>query len=174
MHRRLRDAVELYGGDFLDGFYVRDAPEFEEWTAGQREWLRQMLLDGLHRLAVHDISRGEYRSAAGYLERLLSLDRWREDAHRQLMLLLAYEGKKGRRRGPVSPLPQNAPGEPGGRACRGDERARQESGEGTLVTPAPPIPSGNIPANVAPTIGRQEELAQIEAMLEDPSCPRGG
>jgi len=74
VHRRLREAVELYGGDFLDGFYVRDAPEFEEWTAGQREWLRQMLLDALHRLAVHDISRGEYRSAAGYLERLLSLD----------------------------------------------------------------------------------------------------
>src|SRR6266566_1152383 len=68
MHRRLREAVDLYAGDYLDGFYVRDAPEFEEWAAGQREWLRQMLLDGLHKLAVHDISRGDYRDAAGHLE----------------------------------------------------------------------------------------------------------
>ena len=93
-HRRLLEAADLYAGDFLDGFYVRDAPEFEEWVAGQREWLRQALLDALHRLAVHDISRGEYRTAAGHLERLLSLDPWREDAHRQLMLLLAYDGRR--------------------------------------------------------------------------------
>src|SRR6476646_3634159 len=50
-HRRLLESADLYAGDFLDGVYVRDAPEFEEWVAGQREWLRQALLDALHRLA---------------------------------------------------------------------------------------------------------------------------
>jgi predicted ATPase/DNA-binding SARP family transcriptional activator len=170
VHRRLRDAVELYAGDFLDGFYVRDAPEFEVWAAGQREWLRQMLLNALHRLAVHDISRGEYRSAAGYLERLLGLDPWREGAHRQLMLLLAYEGKRDAAAAQYH-------------LCRrvllenlGEEPARETSElyrqirEGTIVAPAPPIPPGNIPSTIAPTTGRQEELARIEAMLEDPSC----
>ena len=33
-------AVALYQGDFLDGFYVRAAPLFEEWVAAQRERLR--------------------------------------------------------------------------------------------------------------------------------------
>src|SRR5690242_19692954 len=30
---RRREAVALYAGDFLAGFAVRDAPEFEEWMA---------------------------------------------------------------------------------------------------------------------------------------------
>ncbi len=169
-HRRLREAVDLYAGDFLDGFYVRDAPEFEEWAAGQREWLRQMLLDGLHKLAVHDISHGEYRSAAGYLERLLSLDPWREDAHRQLMLLLAYEGRRDAAAAQYHlcrrVLLENLGEEPAEETTRLYRQIR----EGTLQIPVPQMPPGNLPANIPTTIGRQDELAQVEALLEDPAC----
>src|SRR5262245_41335947 len=35
----LRQAVSLYRGDFLAGFYVKNALEFEEWALGQREYL---------------------------------------------------------------------------------------------------------------------------------------
>lgn len=35
---RLAAAIEVYHGDFLDGFAVRDAPEFEEWALTQREY----------------------------------------------------------------------------------------------------------------------------------------
>ncbi len=72
--RRLREAVELYGGDFLEGFYVRDAPDFDEWAVGQRERLRQLVLQALHELAVHHSVRGEYAQASEYLRRLLGLD----------------------------------------------------------------------------------------------------
>ncbi|HEV7591135.1 MAG TPA: winged helix-turn-helix domain-containing protein, partial [Longimicrobium sp.] len=30
------EAVRAYGGPFLDGFYVADAPEFERWVDGER------------------------------------------------------------------------------------------------------------------------------------------
>jgi DNA-binding SARP family transcriptional activator len=32
---KLRAAVEPYTGDFLDGVFVRDAPNFEEWMLAQ-------------------------------------------------------------------------------------------------------------------------------------------
>ena len=56
---QLREAVELYRGDFLDGFYVRDALEFEEWVLAQRAQLRESALRGLHTLAAHFAEKGE-------------------------------------------------------------------------------------------------------------------
>ena len=93
----LREAVELYRGDFLEGFYVRQAPAFEEWALAQRARLRELALQALHRLAVHHGQQGRAGLVAGidYTTRLLAMEPWREDAHRQLMLLLARGGQRG-------------------------------------------------------------------------------
>jgi DNA-binding SARP family transcriptional activator len=40
----LREAVDLYRGDFLEGFYARQAPAFEEWALAQRARLRELAL----------------------------------------------------------------------------------------------------------------------------------
>ena len=50
---RLQQAATLYEGDFLDGFYVRNAPLFEEWTLGQRTHLRELAMQTLHQLSLH-------------------------------------------------------------------------------------------------------------------------
>ena len=41
---RLQQAVELYHGDFLAGFFLDDSPAFEEWMLLKREWLRREAL----------------------------------------------------------------------------------------------------------------------------------
>jgi DNA-binding SARP family transcriptional activator len=87
-------AAELYRGDFLEGFYVRDAPLLEEWVLAERERLRQMVLQALHRLVAHHSSRGEYAAGIEHAIRLLALDPWREEAHRELMRLLALSGQR--------------------------------------------------------------------------------
>ncbi len=38
------DAVAQYSGDFLEGFYVPDAPEFENWVCVERERLRELAI----------------------------------------------------------------------------------------------------------------------------------
>lgn len=48
---RLAQALALYRGDFLEGFYLHDAPAFEEWVLFQREQLRLLATRGLTRLA---------------------------------------------------------------------------------------------------------------------------
>jgi ABC-type oligopeptide transport system substrate-binding subunit/DNA-binding SARP family transcriptional activator len=94
---RLREAVELYRGDFLEGFYVRQAPAFEEWALAQRARLHELAMQALHLLAAHYGQQGRAGQAASidYTTRLLALEPWREDAHRQLMLLLARSGQRG-------------------------------------------------------------------------------
>ena len=93
----LREAVELYRGDFLEGFYVRNAPEFEDWALAQRARLRELAMGALHTLAVHYTQQGEAgrSTALDYTTRLLALEPWREEAHRGLMLLLALSGQRG-------------------------------------------------------------------------------
>jgi DNA-binding SARP family transcriptional activator len=43
----LQQAVALYGGDFLEGFYVREAPLFEAWMLAERVRLRELMLQGV-------------------------------------------------------------------------------------------------------------------------------
>lgn len=90
----LRRQVELYRGDFLDGFHVRDTPVFDEWALLQRERLRQIVLRALHILVVHALEQGAYASGITYATRLLELEPWQEEAHRQLMLLLSLHGQR--------------------------------------------------------------------------------
>ncbi len=87
-------AVSLYRGDFLEGFYVHDAPAFEEWALAEREQLRQQMRGALHRLVQSHTARGEYTLAIQYATRLLALDPWREEVHRELMRLLALSGQR--------------------------------------------------------------------------------
>lgn len=89
----LREKAALYRGDFLAGFHVRDAPEFEEWTLGVRERYRRIALDALYRLAAHHSARREHEPAIAYTARLLELEPWQEEAHRQMMRLLGETGQ---------------------------------------------------------------------------------
>jgi DNA-binding SARP family transcriptional activator len=90
---RLAQAVELYRGDFLEGFYVHDAPDFETWLLGQRARLRDLFLQALHTVAVYHAQQEAYATAIDYTRRLLALEPWREEGHRRLMLLLARSMK---------------------------------------------------------------------------------
>lgn len=93
---RLREAVALYRGEFLDGFDVGEAaPDFEEWMLAQRERLRQIALQAFDRLVDICIAQEDYDAGMDYAQQLLALDSWREEAHRQLMWLLALNGKRG-------------------------------------------------------------------------------
>jgi len=90
----LQQAVELYRGDFLAGFYVNGCPAFEEWVIGEQERLRGLAAQALRALVELHQARGEYPAAIDYARRLLRLDPWREEAHRELMRLLALDGQR--------------------------------------------------------------------------------
>src|SRR5258708_29772752 len=49
--RNLNRTLALYRGDFLDGFFLRDAPGFETWVRSTRVHFRYLYLSTLRRLA---------------------------------------------------------------------------------------------------------------------------
>src|SRR6266508_5777835 len=90
----LRAAVALHRGDFLDGFALRDAPEFEDWQLAEIDVLRREQAGALQRLVEAQAVQGRWQAAIAGAERWLALDPLHEPAHRQLMRLHAWSGQR--------------------------------------------------------------------------------
>jgi DNA-binding SARP family transcriptional activator/predicted ATPase len=175
---RLAEAVELYRGEFLNGFSL-DSALFEEWMVVERERLHGEMLEALGHLAAYHEAQGVHEEAARYARQALTLEPWREDAHRALMRALALGGQRGAALAQYEAcravLREELGVEPGEETTELYERIRDgEVLPGTRSRP-PSVPSEtgslhNLPAQLTPFIGRERELAEIAERLADPGC----
>ncbi|HEX5075104.1 MAG TPA: BTAD domain-containing putative transcriptional regulator [Gemmatimonadaceae bacterium] len=90
----LQQAVELYRGPFLDGFFVPDNPEFEHWSSAQRERLRTKMAGALEQIAGTFEAGGDYRSAVETRKQLVGLFPFDAAAAVNLMTALARSGDR--------------------------------------------------------------------------------
>lgn len=90
----LTRVAELYRGDFLEGFSVRDAPEFEDWARTVTEGFRLRASGAFERLAMARAGDGDYAAAISAVNRWVELDQLHEPAHRLLMLLNGWAGDR--------------------------------------------------------------------------------
>jgi predicted ATPase/DNA-binding SARP family transcriptional activator len=93
-HDMLTEAVSLYENDFMAGFTLPNAPQFDEWQFFQADDLRQNLATALERLMKFHRARGNLRTATHYARRYVDLDPLYEPAHQTLMQLYAQAGQK--------------------------------------------------------------------------------
>ncbi len=191
---RLQDAVDLYRGDFLTGFYVLHAPDFETWLLTEQARLRESVVQMLHLLANYYSRAEEPVRAIACVRRLLKLEPWREEGHRQLMLLLARDGQRSAALAQFETcrqvLQEELGVEPGSETIALYERIRdgklnrqnsdplfpagQEQGEEELSpAPLPPYSSPllhNLPTPSTHFVGRTAELADVIRRLTDRDC----
>lgn len=80
-------AVSLYRGPFLDGVFLRDAPEFEHWAEAERNELAEDYATALERLAISAQETGDFRTAVGWWRRRAAHDPY--DSHVALVLMNA-------------------------------------------------------------------------------------
>ena len=90
----LSEATDLYRGDFMAGFSLRDSPEFDEWQTQQAEQLRRELDGSLAQLGRLHEARGDLKPAVAVAVRRLGLDVLNEEAHCRLMMLFALSGDR--------------------------------------------------------------------------------
>lgn len=84
--------IALYKNDFLAGFYVDGAPDFESWQRIEQERLRLLLLKSLSQLSQRYEEQKKWEQQASVIRQLLTIEPWNESAHRQLILALARMG----------------------------------------------------------------------------------
>jgi predicted ATPase/DNA-binding SARP family transcriptional activator len=174
---RLEAAVTLYRqGELLAGLSLPDAYPFEEWLLMQRENLYQQQLNALHNLAAAFEQQGVLDKARQYAHWQIQQEPWREEAHRQLMRLLAGQGQRAEAIAQYQACRQLLEAELGIEPSPETEALLAQITAGSLPPlygrfenrPSPrPHPLPRLPA---PLIGRQAEITQLITLLTDPTC----
>ncbi len=90
----LTKAVDLYRGDFMAGFSLRDSPNFDDWQFYQADRLRRNFASTLEKLIQCHSALRHFDRAIAYTHRWLAVDRLHESAYRQLMLLYTWAGQR--------------------------------------------------------------------------------
>ena len=91
-----RAALDVYRGDLLHGFTVRNAPEFERWLDDERLRLRERAKALASELADEHLATNDVPSALWATRRGLALDPADEELARKAMRLLAARGDRNR------------------------------------------------------------------------------
>ena len=162
--RELEQAIELYRDELLAGIQPAGAPDFDSWLAAQREELHDQYIGALRAQVDACMRRAAWASGIQAARRLIIAEPWLEDAHRQLMQMLATSGQR------QAAIAQY-------HACR--RLLRDELG----IEPQPQItalferlraPDTLPPNNLAPPndrfVGRTEEVQSLIALLAGPEC----
>lgn len=91
---RLGQAVQLYRGEFLHGFNLKDSEYFQDWLVARREYFHQKMIGILENLVGYHQQRHEYKTAIEYARQLISMDEWREESYVLLMRLLSSSSQR--------------------------------------------------------------------------------
>lgn len=92
---RLADAMALYGGEFLPGFFLDGAGEFDEWLEGTRVRLRDQAVQACTTLAEGELVEGRFADSISTARRAMGFAPSDERATRCLMLALDRAGDRG-------------------------------------------------------------------------------
>jgi predicted ATPase/DNA-binding SARP family transcriptional activator/Tfp pilus assembly protein PilF len=169
---RLSDALELYRGELLEGFFLSAAPEFENWVELERGRLRERALAAAWSLAERDESAGNEAGAASWARRAALLAPDDENGLRRLLGLLdrvgdragavaAYDAFVRRLATEHGAAPTDATVELGIR-IRGPAVTPADADPPARSTPAPlPVPL----TRATPLIGRIEERDRVIELL---------
>jgi predicted ATPase/DNA-binding SARP family transcriptional activator len=174
----LTQAVALYHDDFMAGFTLPDCPAFDDWQFFQSEDLREVLANGLERLACGYGAQGEYDEATLYARRWVALDPLHEPAQRLLMRLYAWSNQRAaalRQYAECARTVQEELGIPPDEETTQLFRAIKE-GTGPDTPPKPLVSKAaashrnNLPPQSTPFVGRAADLAHVARRLNGPAC----
>ncbi|MFL5386705.1 MAG: BTAD domain-containing putative transcriptional regulator [Longimicrobiaceae bacterium] len=157
---RLEDAVAAYGGPFLDGFYVSDAPDFEHWVDGERDRLARACARALEKLAVRAEGEGHPLAAAEWWRRLAAHDPYSARVAARLAEALDAGGERAAAlrslAGHAARLRADLEVEPEAAVRALEQRLRTVEPPAPAPSPAAPAPPAEHPSAAAPPPGRTE------------------
>ncbi|MFU8889498.1 MAG: ATP-binding protein, partial [Trueperaceae bacterium] len=157
-------AARAYGGPFLDGVDLPEAPGFEAWRDLERSNLHERYLEAVVRAAASLEARRAFGEATSLLRAALRHDPIAEEVLRSLIRCLAAMGDAGAVELAYARFAQDLADEVGGEPEEETRvlLGRLRSGERVGSRPH------NLPGQATPFVGREAELRRIEGWLADP------
>ncbi|MBA2464421.1 MAG: AAA family ATPase [Nocardioidaceae bacterium] len=171
---RLEEAVALFRGDFLEGFAVRDAPDFEDWAQIEADILRRELVAALAELAMTRETAGDRMGALDAVRRWVTVDPLHEPAHRALIRLYAESGDRAAALIQYRECVRTLSRELGVPPLTETTELYEAINRGVYLAPAPPPVQASAEAPASPDlVGRSLELAALRSAY-DSLGPDGG
>lgn len=170
--QRIQAALDLYQGDFLAGFQLRDAPFFDDWMYSTREYIRSQVISGYRLLTQYAAKSQDFVWTSALARRWLTIDPLDEDAHQSLIQSLLQQGY---RRGAqaqyqqyVQILEQELGVEPSEEITALIQSEQTNQLPSKITPPVNPlsIAQHNIPAPYDQFIGRESVLQQSHERLD--------
>jgi DNA-binding SARP family transcriptional activator len=170
----LEEAAALYHGDFLAGFTLRDSAAFDDWPFFQAESYRNNLARVLETLVRCTAAAHDLPAAIAHARRHLALDPLHEPAHRQLMLLYAWDDQRAaalRQYQECARIFDAELGVPPLEETTALYTALLNHQTPPRLTPAPPLApatarSRPIEVMVPPLVGREHEWTALQAAYQ--------
>lgn len=172
-------ALSLFNGEFLEGFYVRGAANFENWLVAERERIHQLVRKGLHEHVARALSWGQFESGLVSARQLIEMDPLDELAQQQMMTLLANSGQRAAALAFYEECRQLLWEELGIEPEEASSSLYAQIKSGGLdlvaqVVSVPPVSLALPPAfiedrrdrsTLAPVVAREDELAHLKSLL---------
>ncbi len=166
--QHLRDAVEVYRGDFLADFMLEKNYLFQDWVQRRREQYFQSQTNALSILIQAFEAGGEYSQAAAYAQRYVQLQPLDEEGVRQCMRLLTRAGRHQAAIEQYTALQDRLAQRAALPEQQTTDLAEQIRG-GSFSSEQSIDLLHNLPQYLTPFFGREMDLAQIARAIETPS-----
>ncbi len=160
-------AAQLYRADFLSGFTLRDAPDFDEWQYYQSDHYRSQFASALDQLIEQHSTAHEFDAAIRYAQRWLAQDPLREETHRTLMRLHTWAGDRSAALKQFKQCMRVLEDELGVEPLRETQLLHTAIREDRLELPEKRVVVSNVASERAmpvsvPFVGRSAELTQLQ------------
>ena len=88
------EALEIYGGELLPGFFLSGLPEWEQWLDGERHRLSRLAAQATNRLITDAEARGDWAGGVEWARRAVAFSPDDERSLRRLLALLEGAGDR--------------------------------------------------------------------------------
>lgn len=156
---RREAALAVYRGEFLEGFHLPGAPEFETWMDGVRARLRREARETAVRLATEYERAGRRAEAAGRLRQALRICPTDESVARRLIRLHLDDGRVNSALRTYHRLARRTRGALGRDPSEETQASLSESGVGPAV-PRPPPHVASLPPAARRVAGQLTDRAR--------------
>lgn len=166
---KLTAGIKIYRGEFLEGFWIRDANEFSSWVEEKRQYYTGIAINIFHKLASLHLKAESFDEAASISLKAIVLDPYREDFYRIAMTAFYNANKRHKAIQLYSRLNETLENDleikPSPETTQLNEKIRSSTLEKSVSHLE--RRKSNLP-NLPPLIGRTTELETVSSLLDQP------
>lgn len=85
--------LDLYTGDFLQGFYIKDSPDFEYWVLEQKNYYKDNYINTIKKTIENDFNNNNFENLKKNIINLISLESYDEFGYLYLFKMYCLKGR---------------------------------------------------------------------------------